>query len=232
VGFDARGAQPVRVAGGETVRRPWLSAIAILALAACGERGAPEQPASRDTIALSDAPAADMEEEAGDTAVEGTAAADTAAADAAVDSATWTAGVVDLAPGPGGVATLVSLRAARHAGYDRVVWELSGSAPGVHVEYVDRPVRQCGSGAPVPLPGDAWLEVRLEPARAHTEEGRPTIAERRRTAGLPIVLEMVQTCDFEAVVTWVLAVSSPEPFRVTRLASPPRVVVDIRRRSR
>jgi hypothetical protein len=84
----------------------------------------------------------------------------------------------------------------------------------------------------VPLPGDAWLEVRLEPARAHTEEGRPTIAERRRTAGLPIVLEMVQTCDFEAVVTWVLAVSSPEPFRVTRLASPPRVVVDIRRRSR
>ena len=204
------------------MKRPWLSAVAILALAACGERGAPEQPASRDTIALADAPAADMEEEAGDTT----------AADAAVDSATWTAGVVDLAPGPGGVATLVSLRAAQHAGYDRVVWELSGSAPGVHVEYVDRPVRQCGSGAPVPLSGDAWLEVRLEPARAHTEEGRPTIAERRRTAGLPIALEMVQTCDFEAVVTWVLAVSSPEPFRVIRLASPPRVVVDIRRRSR
>jgi hypothetical protein len=228
VGLDARGAQPVRVAGGETVRRSWLAAIAIMILAACGEGRAPEQPPARDTIALADAPAGDMEEAAEDTAGE---AADSAAA-AAADSATWTAGIVDLAPGPGGVASLISLRAAQHAGYDRVVWELSGSAPGVHVEYVDRPVRQCGSGAPVPLPGDAWLEVRLEPARAHTEEGRPTIAERRRTAGLPMVEEMVQTCDFEAVVTWVLAVSYPERFRVTRLASPPRVVVDIRRRSR
>ena len=203
------------------MRRSRLAAIAVMALVACGQGRAPEQPPARDTIALADAPAADMEE----------AAEDTAAA-AAADSATWTAGSVDLAPGPGGVASLISLRAAQHAGYDRVVWELSGSAPGVRVEYVDRPVRQCGSGAPVPLPGDAWLEVRLEPARAHTEEGRPTIAERRRTAGLPIVEEMVQTCDFEAVVTWVLAVSSPEPFRVTRLAGPPRVVVDIRRRSR
>jgi hypothetical protein len=100
------------------------------------------------------------------------------------------------------------------------------------VEYVDRPVRQCGSGEPVPLSGDAWLEVRLEPARAHTEEGRATIAERRRTTAMPIALEMVQTCDFEAVVIWVLAASSPEAFRVIRLENPPRVVVDIRQRNR
>ena len=207
------------------MRRPWLAAIAVGILAACGEGPAPEQPPARDTIALADAPAGAGEEAAEDIAADSDSAA-------AADSAIWTAGIVDLAPGPGGVASLISLRAAEHAGYDRVVWEFSGSAPGVHVEYVDRPVRQCGSGAPVPLPGDAWLEVRLEPARAHTEEGRPTIAERRRTAGLPLALEMVQTCDFEAVVTWVIAVSSPEPFRVTRLASPSRIVVDIRRRSR
>ena len=212
------------------MRRSRLAATAVVILAACGEGRAPEQPPARDTIALADAPAGGREGAAEDSAAE-EVAEDTAAA-AGADGATWTAGIVDLAPGPGGVASLISLRAAEHAGYDRVVWELSGSAPGVHVEYVDRPVRQCGSGEPVPLPGDAWLEVRLEPARAHTEEGLPTIAERRRTAGLPLVQEMVQTCDFEAVVTWVLAVSSPEPIRVTRLASPPRVVVDIRRRSR
>jgi hypothetical protein len=186
--------------------KPGLAALAAIILAACGEGRPPEPPPSRDTIALADAPAA--------------------------DTGGWTAGIVELAPGPGGVATLVSLRAARHEGYERVVWELSGPAPGVHVEYVDRPVRQCGSGEPVPLSGDAWLEVRLEPVRAHTEEGRPTTPERRRTTALPIVLEMVQTCDFEAVVTWVLAVSSPEPFRVTRLENPSRVVVDIRQRIR
>jgi hypothetical protein len=203
--------------------KPRLAALAVMLLAGCGEGRPPEQPSSRDTIALADAPAADAEVRTADTAAE--------AGEVSADTAGWTVGIVDLAPLPAGVATLVSLRSARHEGYERVVWEFSGPAPGIHAEYVDRPVRQCGSGATVPLPGDAWLEVRLEPARAHTEEGRPTIAERRRTTALPIVLEMVQTCDFEAVVTWVLAVSSPEPLRVTRLENPPRVVVDIRRRT-
>ena len=144
----------------------------------------------------------------------------------------WTAGIVDLEPAAGGIATLRSVRAARHDGFDRVVWELSGPAPGVHVEYVDRPVRQCGSGDPVPLPGDAWLEVRLEPAVAHTEEGRPTMGERRAEPGLPLVLEIVQTCDFEAVVAWAVAVRSPERFHVSVLADPTRVVVDLRHRPR
>jgi hypothetical protein len=160
-----------------------------------------------------------------------TLAGDSVGAEAAPDTA-WTAGVVDLAPAAAGVATLGSVRAARHDGFDRVVWELSGPAPAVHVEYVDRPVRQCGSGEPVPLPGDAWLEVRLEPAVAHTEAGRPTMDERRAEPGLPVVLELVQTCDFEAVVVWTVAVRSPERFRVRVLADPTRVVVDLRHGTR
>ena len=150
-----------------------------------------------------------------------------AGTDSAPDTA-WTAGVVELASAKAGVATLRSVRAAVHAGFDRVVWELTGPAPGVHVEYVDRPVRLCGSGDPVPLPGDAWLEVRFEPAVGHTEEGRATMEERRLEPALPLVLELVQTCDFEAVVTWVVAVRAPERFRVTALENPTRVVVDLR----
>ncbi len=102
--------------------------------------------------------------------------------------------------------------------------------PGIHVEYVDEPVRACGSGEAVALPGDAWLEVRITPVHAHTDLGRPTIEERRRAPDLPAVLEIVQTCDFEAVVTWVLAVRSPEGFRLTRLDDPARLVVDVRHR--
>jgi hypothetical protein len=142
----------------------------------------------------------------------------------------WTAGVVDIPSGDAGVSTLVSVRAARHEGFDRVVWELQGPMPGVHVEYVDEPVRACGSGEPVQLAGDAWLEVRMTPTNAHTEAGRTTIAERRRGTGLPVVLEIVQSCDFEAVVTWVLAVRSPEPFRLARFDDPSRLVVDVRHR--
>ena len=89
-------------------------------------------------------------------------------------------------------------------------------------------VRACGSGEPVPLPGDAWLEIRLTPTVAHTDDGRATIPERRRAMALPSVLEIVSTCDFEAIVTWVLAVRSPEPYRVRLLENPSRVVVDVR----
>jgi hypothetical protein len=70
----------------------------------------------------------------------------------------------------------------------------------------------------------------MSPVNAHTEAGRSTIAERHRATDLPVVLEIVQTCDFEAVVTWVLAVRSPEPFRLARLDGPPRLVVDVRHR--
>jgi hypothetical protein len=155
-----------------------------------------------------------------------------ARSDTVAPDTSWTAGIVDRVPSGVGIATLRSVRAARHEAFDRVVWELSGPAPGVHVEYVDRPVRQCGSGDPVPLPGDAWLEVRLEPAVAHTEEGRPTMDERRAEPGLPVVIEIVQTCDFEAVVTWAVAVRAPERFRVTALEDPTRVVVDLRHGTR
>ena len=90
-------------------------------------------------------------------------------------------------------------------------------------------LRYYSAGAePVALPGDAWLEVRITPANAHTEAGQPTIAERRRATGLPVVLEIVQTCDFEALVTWVLAVRSPESFRLARFGDPSRLVVDVR----
>jgi hypothetical protein len=126
------------------------------------------------------------------------------------------------------VATLSEVRAGRNAGFDRLVWTFREGRPGWRVEYVDRPVRECGSGRAVPLPGDAWLEVRFEPARAHDDDGRPTAGAPGATPGLARVLTAVRTCDFEAVVVHVLAVDSPEPFRVLELDDPPRVVVDVR----
>ncbi len=142
---------------------------------------------------------------------------------------TFTAGIVDYRPAPVEVALLTEVRAAKHDGFDRVVFELGrGSPPGYHLEYVDRPVRQCGSGEPTPIAGDAWLEVRLEPASAHTTSGDPTIAHREQMVGLPVVLELEQTCDFEAQVVWVLGVKKPNKYRVSTLDEPLRLVVDVK----
>lgn len=140
----------------------------------------------------------------------------------------FTAGIVAVRPAASGVALLTDVRAARHDGFDRVVFELGGgSPPGFHLEYIDKPVRKCGSGESTTIAGDAWLQVRLEPTNAHTENGAPTIADRKRSVDLEVVTELEQTCDFEAVVSWVLGVKRPNKYRVLTLNDPLRLVIDV-----
>ena len=126
-------------------------------------------------------------------------------------------------------ALLADVRAGRHEGFDRIVFEFRGAdLPGYHIEYIDKPVRSCGSGEVVRLAGDGWLQVRFEPANAHTEDGKPTLTFREIAPMLPTVLEVKSTCDFEAQVEWVAGVSSPNHYRVLELKSPTRLVVDIK----
>ena len=143
-------------------------------------------------------------------------------------SAEWTDRIVDVEHG-GDVATLRSVRTAAHEGFVRVVFEFDERVPGYHLEYVDRPVRQCGSGEPVPVAGDAWLAVRLRPSNAHTGGGAPTVAERDRRLDLAPLRQLLLTCDFEADVTWVLGLDTPARYRIVELAGPPRLVVDVQR---
>ena len=139
-----------------------------------------------------------------------------------------TAGIVERPGETDEVVLLTDVRVGRHQGFDRVTFEFAGSSrPGHHLEYVDRPVRQCGSGHPVPLAGDGWLEVRMELARGHDEEGNATLPGEL-DPGLPVLLEVERTCDFEGVVTYVLGVRSPNRYRVLDLDDPTRLVVDVR----
>ena len=127
------------------------------------------------------------------------------------------------------VAVLRALRVGRHDGFERITFEFEGSRmPGYRIEYVDRPVRACGSGDVVPLPGDAWLSVRFYPAAAHTEEGSPTIGQRVIVVDQPIIRELRLTCDFEAEVTWVTGQTKPAQYTTQVLRDPLRLVLDVR----
>ncbi|CAN5584841.1 hypothetical protein BH24ACI2_BH24ACI2_09440 [soil metagenome] len=140
-----------------------------------------------------------------------------------------TAGITDKKNDIKSVAVLKEVRAARHGNYDRVVFEFEGAElPGYHIEYIDKPVRACGSGNVVPLEGDGWLEIRFYPAQAHDESGQPTIKNREQNPNFQIIKEMKSICDFEADVTWVLGVSSPNEYRVLELKNPTRLAVDIK----
>jgi hypothetical protein len=153
--------------------------------------------------------------------------------DSSPDDFEGTAGIVEKRRDDVEPALLRDVRTARHDGFDRVVFEFEGSnIPGYHVEYVDRPVRQCGSGEPVPVAGDAWLLVRTTPANAHTDAGQPTVKERERNLDLPNLKELELICDFEAEVSWVLGLASPNRYRVLELSNPPRLVVDVKQNRR
>lgn len=150
-------------------------------------------------------------------------AADTAA------SPGWTIGITRQEHPVDSVATVTAVRFARHPGFERLVIEFAGAAlPGYAIEYVDEPVRQCGSGEAVRLRGDAVLQIRLEPARAHDEQGAATLSPRRWTPSFPVILEALLTCDFEAHVEVNLGVATPSSYRTMELSSPTRLVVDIR----
>ncbi|MEP7214090.1 MAG: hypothetical protein ABI791_13505 [Acidobacteriota bacterium] len=140
---------------------------------------------------------------------------------------TGTAGITDKKFEIAGAALLVDVRAARHPEFDRIVFEFRGDLPSYHIEYIDKPVRQCGSGNAAAIAGDAWLQMRFSPANAHDERGESTVPMSRSKPDLTVVKEVAATCDFEAEVEWVAGVAKPNKYRVTELNNPTRLAVDI-----
>ncbi|HKO94573.1 MAG TPA: DUF4339 domain-containing protein [Polyangiaceae bacterium] len=124
-------------------------------------------------------------------------------------------------------ALLQALRTSKNDGFDRVVFEFRERMPGYRLEYLDTPVRHCGSGAVPRIDGDAWLEVRFSPASAHTESGESTVRARELKPALSALREIERTCDSQGIVTWVVGTASARHFRAFELADPPRLVVDI-----
>jgi len=140
-----------------------------------------------------------------------------------------TSGITEKKPGSENAALLKEIRTAAHKNFDRVVFEFEGpTLPGYHIEYIDKPVRQCGSGNAVELKGDGWLEISFQSANAHTDDGKPTITSRAFSPNLNIIKELKSTCDFEAEVAWVAGVASPNKYRVLELTNPTRLAVDVK----
>jgi hypothetical protein len=123
--------------------------------------------------------------------------------------------------------TLVAVRAGRHAGFDRVVFEFRGDVPATRrIRYVDQ-LTEDASGEPVSLAGGANLEVVFDGANAHDDRGRPTVSPRHFSPGFTALKEVARTGDFEAVVSYGLGVDQQRPFTVSTLSGPSRLVIDI-----
>lgn len=128
-----------------------------------------------------------------------------------------------------GVPTLRKIRAAHHPGYDRLVFEFSGPLPErTRVRWVDRVIAD-GSGKRVRVAGNAFLEVSMFPVRAHTGDGDRTYGRKRRAYDLPNIATVVNSGDFEGVVSFGVGLMKRTSIKRTmRLRNPSRYVIDVR----
>lgn len=134
--------------------------------------------------------------------------------------------------------TVSNVRAGRHACFDRLVIDLSGTrATGFDVRYVPQ-VRTDGAGTAVPLRGAADLRIVVR-APAYTSGGRATYLPRNRSevvdvSGFRTFRQVAWAGSFEGQTTIGLGVRARLPFRTFTLtdttAGTTRLVIDVAHR--
>ncbi len=128
---------------------------------------------------------------------------------------------------------LTDVRAAVHDGCDRIVFQFrDGAPPGYTVEYKAGPFNKGESNEALEVQGNNYLVVRFDKAAGAdlaTPNALPTYTGPRSitNTGLSHVVEVVNSEDFEGVLTWVVGLDSQRSFTVSTLSSPPRVVIDL-----
>ncbi len=132
-----------------------------------------------------------------------------------------------MAPGP-----VTGVRAGRHDCYDRLVIDLSGTAPGYDVRYVTN-VYSEGQGAVVPLRGGAKLQVVAKaPAYGPGAYHPANPKELVNVTGYQTFRQVASAGSFEGQSTIGLGVRARLPFRAFTLtdASGSRLVIDVAHR--
>jgi hypothetical protein len=99
----------------------------------------------------------------------------------------------------------------------------SADPPGYTITYGTPPFVDDGSGNPVPVKGNAFIVVKMQPAYGFDfEHGRTTYTGPKQItpAHANHVTEIVETGDFEGIVTWVIGMDSKRPFAVQATGAP------------
>jgi len=132
-----------------------------------------------------------------------------------------------------GRAPVTNVRTGQHYCYDRLVVDLRGPAGGYTVRYVPQ-VAQEGSGMPVPLRGQAFLQITVN-SPAYDDAGQATYSPANKNeltdvTGYRTFRQVAWAGSFEGYSTLGLGLRARLPFRVFTLPGPDagsRLVIDV-----
>lgn len=211
-----------------------LLPLLLLPLAACGQGGTetagvaePATSAPATTSTATSTAVTTATSTAVTTSTATTAATQMQSADTETPGTAYTTG--DMSSDPAGAAelTIQDVRAGSHDGFDRVVFEFSGTGrPWFNAGYNPEP-RQQASGYPLDVPGSAFLEINIH--------GTPMMLKSQREdllgvgpvgVGAGSVVDVVHGGVFEADTQYVIGLDRQRPYQVYTLENPTRVVVE------
>ncbi|TMF07826.1 MAG: hypothetical protein E6I37_16840 [Chloroflexi bacterium] len=125
---------------------------------------------------------------------------------------------------------LTAVRVAHQTGFDRIVFEFApqaGATAHIPAYTVSRQASakfvKDPSGLPVTMRGSAGLRIVFHGASGATSYS----GSRDQIVNLPVVQEVEQLGDFEAVLSWGAGLSQPSCIRTLELPNPTRLVIDV-----
>ena len=125
---------------------------------------------------------------------------------------------------------LTAVRVAHQTGYDRIVFEFApqaGASAHIPAYTVSRQASakfvRDPSGLPVTMRGSAGLRIVFHGASGATSYS----GSRDQVVNLPVVEEVEQLGDFEAVLSWGAGLSQASCIRTLELSNPTRLVIDV-----
>jgi hypothetical protein len=129
-------------------------------------------------------------------------------------------------------AQITDVRGGAHAGYDRIVFQFAGGPPAavptVEIRVGTPPFTQDPSGLPLSVSGSSFLIIVLRGGTGLDPDGVQTYSgETDFPTGFPVLQHLVQAGDFEALSEWVAGLTGPACIRMTVLANPSRLVIDL-----
>jgi hypothetical protein len=129
-------------------------------------------------------------------------------------------------PHPHSETQLWQVRPANDGTFDRIVFDQRFSKSGYTVRYVKH-VRADASGKKIHVKGHHFLSVSFPNTSTSGAAGTPTDVRNKYTPLLPEVRQIKKTGEFEGVVSFGIGLRHRNGFRVERLSSPFRLVIDV-----